>query len=181
MIRITLGKAELVLAIAWVVLRGISCLCRRRVDLKREAILLLVYLNLAVVLRFAFFPMHLSAGRVRPLVIRLSGLSSPRLNWVPFVNLFDYTRRRTLLTNVLGNMALFLPSGFLLPLAYPRLNRLWKAILTGVVMSLCIELLQLPISSRVSDVDDLILNTLGFLLGYGLCAALQHGLRRAKK
>ena len=47
MIRITLGKAELVLAIAWVVLRGISCLCRRRVDLKREAILLLVYLNLA--------------------------------------------------------------------------------------------------------------------------------------
>ena len=72
-------------------------------------------------------------------------------------------------------------SGFLLPLAYPRLNRLWKAILTGVVMSLCIELLQLPISSRVSDMDDLILNTLGFLLGYGLCAALQHGLRRAKK
>ena len=180
MVRITLGKAELVLAIAWVIARGIACLRRGRVDLRREAILLAVYLNLAVVLRFAFFPMHLSAGRVRPLMIRRSGLSSPRLNWVPFVNLFDYTRRRTLLTNVLGNMALFLPSGFALPLAYPRLNRLWKAILAGAAMSLCIEILQLPVSSRVSDVDDLILNTVGFVLGYGLCAALKR-LHRAKK
>jgi len=38
----------------------------------------------------------------------------------------------------------------------------------GFGCSLCIELSQLPFSSRVSDIDDLILNTLGFALGYGI-------------
>ena len=37
----------------------------------------------------------------------------------------------------------------------------------GVGFSLCIEILQLPFFDRVTDVDDLILNSIGFLIGYG--------------
>jgi len=43
-----------------------------------------------------------------------------------------------------------------------------KVILAGMGFSLCVEILQLPFYDRVSDVDDLILNSLGFLLGYML-------------
>ena len=42
-----------------------------------------------------------------------------------------------------------------------------KVIAAGVGFSACIEILQLPFD-RVTDIDDLILNSLGFLLGYGI-------------
>ena len=38
----------------------------------------------------------------------------------------------------------------------------------GVGFSLFIEILQLPFYDRVTDIDDLILNSLGFLIGYGI-------------
>ena len=43
-----------------------------------------------------------------------------------------------------------------------------QAIAAGVGLSLFIELLQLPFFDRVSDIDDLILNSVGFLTGYGI-------------
>jgi glycopeptide antibiotics resistance protein len=42
----------------------------------------------------------------------------------------------------------------------------WKVISAGIGVSLCIEILQLPFYDRVSDVDDLLLNSLGFIIGY---------------
>jgi glycopeptide antibiotics resistance protein len=41
---------------------------------------------------------------------------------------------------------------------------------TGAAISLAIEILQLPFAVRTSDVDDLILNTAGCLVGYGIYA-----------
>jgi glycopeptide antibiotics resistance protein len=45
---------------------------------------------------------------------------------------------------------------------------------------LCIELLQLPFYSRSSDIDDLILNTLGYLMGYGIYRAVTGIDRKAR-
>ncbi|MBR5859317.1 MAG: VanZ family protein, partial [Clostridia bacterium] len=41
-------------------------------------------------------------------------------------------------------------------------------IAAGAGVSLLIEILQLPFYDRVSDIDDLLLNTLGFAIGYGI-------------
>lgn len=70
--------------------------------------------------------------------------------------------------NLLGNVAAFLPFGFILPMLRIS-NRKWYVIvLLSFLCSFCIETLQL-ISMRGSfDVDDLMLNTLGGFLGY-LC------------
>ena len=38
----------------------------------------------------------------------------------------------------------------------------------GAGMSLVIEILQLPFDTRASDIDDLILNTIGVVIGYGI-------------
>ena len=43
-----------------------------------------------------------------------------------------------------------------------------KTVAAGALISLCIEILQLPFPSRASDIDDLILNTLGTAVGYGI-------------
>jgi hypothetical protein len=69
--------------------------------------------------------------------------------------------------NFLGNIILFIPIGFLLPLLFSKMEFFIFPILTGLCISLFIEIIQLP-QSRSSDVDDLWLNTLGAFLGY-LC------------
>ncbi|MCK1997630.1 VanZ family protein [Psychrobacillus psychrodurans] len=69
--------------------------------------------------------------------------------------------------NFLGNIILFIPIGFLLPLLFSKMEFFIFPILTGLCISLFIEIMQLP-QSRSSDVDDLWLNTLGAFLGY-LC------------
>ena len=45
-----------------------------------------------------------------------------------------------------------------------------RAVFAGGLISLCIEILQLPLSDRTSDINDLILNTSGVVIGYGICA-----------
>ena len=72
------------------------------------------------------------------------------------------------LLNFIGNMAMFIPIGVIWPAVLRRLDRHAKVIAAGVGFSLGIELLQLPFFDRVSDVDDLILNSLGFLMGYSV-------------
>ncbi|MBQ5820919.1 MAG: VanZ family protein, partial [Clostridia bacterium] len=86
---------------------------------------------------------------------------------------FDYDSKRDLLLNVIGNAAMFVPSGIVLPIVYKRLNTFWKVLLTGIGMSLCIELIQLPFSARATDIDDLILNTIGVIVGYGIVALIR--------
>src|SRR5205085_1758774 len=67
--------------------------------------------------------------------------------------------------NLLGNIILFMPPGFLLPLLYRPIS--WKGVLgIAVVSSLCIETLQRVLRAGIFDVDDILLNTLGALLGY---------------
>jgi glycopeptide antibiotics resistance protein len=67
--------------------------------------------------------------------------------------------------NLFGNLALFIPFGFLLPIVFPKINAIWKIFLAGLCLSLTIEIWQLFLP-RASDVDDLILNITGALVGY---------------
>lgn len=175
---ISLFSAELALAGLWLALRAALALVRGRVDWKREALLLLMYVNLAVILRFTFFPLRRAAGQVQPLLFDPAAIWPPRVNLVPFRQLFHYASKRDLLLNVIGNAAMFIPTGILLPILDRRLDSFWKVVGAGALMSLCIELAQLPFAVRASDADDLLLNTLGVALGYGiysLCTRGRHG------
>ena len=158
----------------WLLCRIIVWIKQRRIIWKREAVLLLMYVNLAVIIRFTFFPMSRVNGIVQPLIYDASTAFPFRVNLIPFVNLFDYDSRRDLLLNVIGNTAMFIPSGIVLPIIYKKLNNIWKVVTAGMLISLCIEIIQLPFSVRASDVDDLILNTLGVVIGYGIYAAVKH-------
>lgn len=89
---------------------------------------------------------------------------------IPFVHLLEYDIKRELLLNIIGNVTMFIPSGIVLPIIYKELNSFWKAVGAGALLSLSIEILQLPFSVRASDVDDLILNTVGVAIGYGIYA-----------
>ena len=170
MIEISFLASEIVFAAIWLFVRGCVWIKQRRLDWKREAILLLMYINLAVIIRFVFFPRTLVDGHVQPLVFETAEMLPLRINLIPLVHLFEYGSVRDMIWNVIGNTAMFIPSGIILPVVYRKLNSFWKVIAVGAVISLCIELLQLPFASRASDIDDLILNTLGVAAGYGIYA-----------
>jgi glycopeptide antibiotics resistance protein len=68
--------------------------------------------------------------------------------------------------NVLGNLAAGFPMGVLLPGLLGRRCSWAKVAGLGLVVSLLIETLQGVSGRRVADVDDLILNTSGSLMGY---------------
>ena len=64
------------------------------------------------------------------------------------------------------NIIMFMPLGFLLPLIWRRYREMGRTVLTGFCMSLSIELSQL-FCLRVTDIDDLTMNTLGTAVGFG--------------
>ena len=160
--------AEIVFTAIWLLTRLCVWIKQKRLDWKREAVLLLMYINLAVIIRFVFFPRSLVNGHIQPLVFAPEAAFPLRINMCPLVHLFDYGNTRDIIWNVVGNAVMFVPSGIMLPVVYKQLNSFWKVVAVGAFISLCIELLQLPFASRASDVDDLILNTLGVTVGYGI-------------
>ena len=172
------------ISILWCLLRALFGFKRKRLNWKREAQLLLVYICIVVVVRFTFFPFSTVNGEIQPLVFDPVNAFPFRVNWIPFVYLLDYPGIRDIIINVIGNTAMFIPLGVIWPFVYRELNTAWKAFFAGFGVSLCIELLQLPFYTRVSDVDDLILNTVGFMIGYLLyllIRLLKQGFRRTPK
>ena len=177
---IAFGQLEGCFAVLWLVSRAASWIKNGKFSWKREALLLLLFLDLAVVLRFTFFPRELADGHIPPLVLDLWKVFPLRINWVPFVRLTDYAFVRDLIWNVAGNVLMFVPTGILLPAAYRDLDRFSLTVLAGFMISLCIEILQIPFYARATDVDDLLANTLGAALGYGLLALIRLGIRSRK-
>ncbi len=171
---ISFFELECAFTAVWLLCRIIVWIGQGDINWKREAILLLMYINLAVIIRFTFFPVSRVNGRIQPLIFDVQTAFPFRVNLIPFVNLFDYDNKRDLLVNVIGNTAMFIPSGIVLPIIYKKLNTFWKVIAAGAMISLCIEVIQLPFSVRASDVDDLILDVLGVAIGYGIYAAVKH-------
>ena len=166
MIQISYTSMVVFISIIWCLVRAVCAIKTKRVDWKRELQLLLVYICIVVVARFTFFPFSKVNGEIQPLVYESAKVYPFRINWIPFVNLFDYPEMRDILINVIGNTAMFIPLGIVWPSVYKGLDTHWKVISAGIGVSLCIEILQLPFYDRVSDVDDLLLNSLGFTIGY---------------
>ena len=179
MIHIPFNLTILFITLLWVLVRLAVYFKTKVFSGKREVQLLLVYICLVVVVRLTFFPFSKVGGKVQPLLFDAANILPFRLNFVPFVNLMDYEVRREALLNVIGNSFLFLPVGIVFPIVYRKLNTHWKVIAAGVGTSLSIEILQLLFFDRVTDIDDLILNSAGYLLGYGIYLLVKKAKKKA--
>lgn len=83
-------------------------------------------------------------------------------NFIPFRYMFsDFT-------NSFLNVLLFVPLGFLLPVLWKNFKKIHRTVLFGFCTSFLIEVLQI-FTFRATDINDLMTNTFGTLLGW--CAA----------
>ena len=84
--------------------------------------------------------------------------------------------------NVVGNCIAFMPCGFLLPAISRRCRKGFICVMTGFLISFFIECTQLVFRVGSFDVDDLMLNTLGVLIGFVINRAVQCiRIRRRKR
>ena len=168
MVLISYSFMIILISIVWILTRTIVCINQRYISLKRELQLILVYICIIVVARFTFFPFEQINGMIQPLVFDVNNAFPFKINLKPFVHLFDYPEMKSAILNFVGNITMFIPIGIVFPTVYKKINTHIKVISAGVGFSLIIELLQLPFYDRVSDIDDLILNSTGFIIGYGI-------------
>jgi len=77
----------------------------------------------------------------------------------------------------IANALLFVPVGFLLPLLWKRFEKWQLTLLYGFVLSATIEFSQL-FNYRITDVDDLFMNTLGTMIGFLVFAIVKKGSPR---
>lgn len=104
---------------------------------------------------------------------RYSGLFRiDEINLIPFDSV-------GILTYIL-NIIMFMPLGFLLPLIWKNFRNIINVSLTGLGFSLAIELCQL-FNLRATDIDDLMMNTLGAVLGYFIWVGVNNLFNLIKK
>lgn len=100
-------------------------------------------------------------------VVTFQDVSWSTSNYTPFTEMLRYDfGSKLFIKNVVGNMVMFLPYGFFIGYFLKIKNVLIMFLLT-LLASLSIETTQLLIG-RVFDIDDIILNVLGGIVGYYL-------------
>ncbi len=82
--------------------------------------------------------------------------------------------------NVIGNICVFVPMGLFLPKLFQRCRKILSVTIISLEVSLLIEVTQLVTKIGSFDVDDLLLNTLGGVLGYLIYKVISIFTRKSK-
>lgn len=98
-------------------------------------------------------------------IVTFQDVSWSGSNFIPFKEMFRYEfGTKPFVKNILGNVLLFMPYGLAVGY-YTNIKKIRHSIILGLMLSLSIETTQYLIG-RVFDVDDIILNLVGFSLGF---------------
>ncbi|AFS79777.1 VanZ-like protein [Gottschalkia acidurici 9a] len=95
---------------------------------------------------------------------------NPNINLIPLKYGFG-------IENIL-NIVLFMPLGFLLPILWEKYRNFWSTFYYGLFFSLFIEIGQLFVRNRATDINDLIMNTIGAIVGWVIFNALRKVSRK---
>lgn len=115
---------------------------------------------------------------------RVTGFTDYRYNLTPFAEIKRYLTNHhyftweNLLTNLAGNVLVFAPIGFLVPIIRKKGTNLFSVFRISLYLTLFIETVQLIFRIGVFDVDDIIMNTLGGVIGYLCFIVVQRGYRK---
>ena len=102
-------------------------------------------------------------------------------NFVPLHTLAIYlanTDSPFWMGQLIGNLLLLLPVGLLGPIALPAMDGWLRVLLVGLGLSLAIEAAQLFVPNRMADVDDVLMNVIGALIGYTILRIFRIGTSR---
>lgn len=154
-----------IVLVVWTGFRIFRAIRYKKINIFREILLwgLFLYISILLFRTFEPFTILLEREGQRANFKPLQGI----LLMIEKASIFDQDMtRRIVFINIVGNILIFSPLGMTIPLLEKRLNRGWLVVLLGLSFSLMIELAQTFLIGRVFDVDDLILNSFGTLVGF---------------
>lgn len=93
------------------------------------------------------------------------------INYIPFKEIMRYKfGSKMFIYNVLGNILIFVPFGYFIS-RYIKPKKVWPIIIDALITSVTVETVQLKIG-RSFDIDDVMLNIVGGVVGYFVYVAL---------
>ncbi|WP_440115439.1 VanZ family protein [Paenibacillus sp. QZ-Y1] len=129
-----------------------------RYSIRHYTLIIAFAVYLLAVMHFVFFPIDVNIGMYA--------------NQTPWYKTIQFIPILTLdIPSFALNILLFMPLGFMLPLVRSSADSVREAVRIGLILSFSIEMLQLIIrvtlgNGRTTDINDLIANTVGSIMGY---------------
>ena len=160
------GKASLAFGISIMFVVMIAGVMKKKQDalgqmLVQSSFLMYVFMVLTLTGYFILFREVAAHGWWHRVLHRIH--ENERINLRPFLMFKQF---RLASTQVVGNFVMLMPLGIYIPLLFPKLSAFFKVFIACFLVSVSIELMQLITSYRSTDVDDVILNTSGSVVGY---------------
>lgn len=140
---------------------------------KYSLYIFIVYILVLILVLIMKFPqMDMFYGIIERLKTGVKPTFVDGINYVPFKKIIEYVGNMQTITDWFGknlavNTIMFMPLGFLTPL-FIKKNKIWQVLIYGVITSVLIESLQMILAVGTGDIDDVILNALGTLVGFGI-------------
>jgi glycopeptide antibiotics resistance protein len=137
---------------------------------KKSIMKILFYTYILLIFIFIVFKFN---GSFNEILDRIDSIKSNRemgilnLNLTPFKQINDYKKNifnLFAIKNIFGNIIAFLPFGFFIPTIYNK--NFINTLIISLISILIIETLQFITMLGYFDIDDIILNTTGCLIGY---------------
>lgn len=147
-------------------------------------IVLIIYLCVLIRLIILKYPVPVLRGIMDEweLSNAKAGVATANLTLFKSIRMYiRYYDRINGFDNLFGNVLAFMPLGILIPVSFSGIDRFWMILLHSFWLSLCIELFQLVSHFGAFDVDDILLNTLGGLLGFFVFLIIRFLYRKIHK
>lgn len=159
---------------------------RRTINWRREIVigLFVAYCTgLASQTIIPHFNIGISSTTGKPFIDVFLNNENASVNLIPFKTIADqFTNKNEVvatgdaagvsLLNILANLFLFSPVGFFVPWLFGKCNRLGRIVILGIIVSSAVEIIQLFVG-RSCDIDDVIFNTVGVVIGYELTKSVE--------
>ncbi|MBC7959836.1 MAG: VanZ family protein [Vallitaleaceae bacterium] len=97
-----------------------------------------------------------------------------------YIQYREYVNSQTLFINIFGNILAFVPMGFFIPIIFRNKRHLMEVFFFSSIISLGVEFLQYRFVVGSFDVDDILLNTAGGILGYILFLMIYRSYRKIR-
>ena len=126
------------------------------------------------IIKYAFFTIYILI-LFKLTLFRQTTLEKYEINFTLFVDLINVYKKSGLWQFIrlfIGNIVWFIPLGFMLPKMLKKCN-ITTVTLSSFLLTLLIEILQLVFKKGICEIDDLILNIAGTMIGYSVYKIIQ--------
>ncbi len=150
---------------------------------KYVKIIFVVYLILVIKVIIFKYPIeHLKAiAATWEKGVILEGLDTANFTLFKTIRMYiDYSYMLNSFENLVGNVVVFIPFGFLLPYVLKRGRNFFVMLINAFLFVLGIEVFQLFSAFGAFDVDDILLNCVGAILGYFAYLAYE-GIKKQRR